>query len=117
MAPDATGFEQTPVAVLHVPAVWHLSDAVQVTAAPPVHVPAWQVSLVVQAFPSLHAVLLVDEDPAQLPLAPQVWHCGQEEVPQQKPLRQKVPLVQVTLPAQAWPSGAVDWQACVAVLQ
>ena len=35
----ATGFEHTPVLVLHVPAVWHWSLAVQVTALEPVHVP------------------------------------------------------------------------------
>jgi hypothetical protein len=36
----ATGFEQVPVLGLHVPAVWHASLAVHVTALPAVHVPA-----------------------------------------------------------------------------
>jgi hypothetical protein len=36
----ATGFEQTPVAGLHVPAVWHWSEAVQVFGLPPVQAPA-----------------------------------------------------------------------------
>jgi hypothetical protein len=52
----AVGFEHVPVLGLHVPATWHWSSAVQVTGFDPVHVPAWQVSVCVQAFPSLHAV-------------------------------------------------------------
>jgi len=62
-----TGVGQTPVAVLHAPAVWHWS-AVHTTGLLPVHTPALQVSVWVQAFPSLqvvpsvfglHAVVLV----------------------------------------------------------
>src|SRR5262245_21325248 len=33
------GFEQMPVPVSHVPALWHWSDAVQTTGLPPTHVP------------------------------------------------------------------------------
>jgi hypothetical protein len=47
------GFEQAPVAGSHVPASWHWSDAVHVTALAPTHVPAWHVSLCVHALPSL----------------------------------------------------------------
>jgi hypothetical protein len=50
------GFEQTPVAVLHVPARWHWSGAEHVTGFAPVHAPAWHVSVCVHALPSLHAV-------------------------------------------------------------
>jgi len=50
------GLEQTPVDGLQTPAAWHWSDAAQTTGLAPVHVPAWQVSLVVQALPSLHAL-------------------------------------------------------------
>ena len=50
------GFEHAPVAGSHVPARWHWSCAVHVTGFAPTHVPAWQVSLCVQALPSLHAV-------------------------------------------------------------
>jgi len=50
------GFEQTPVLLLHVPALWHWSDAVHVTGLAPVHTPDWQVSLWVQALPSLQLV-------------------------------------------------------------
>jgi hypothetical protein len=36
---DATGFEQAPVDVLHVPTVWHWSNAVHITGFAPVHTP------------------------------------------------------------------------------
>jgi hypothetical protein len=52
------GFEHAPVAVLHVPASWHWSDAVHVTGLLPEQVPAWQVSVWVQALLSLQAVPL-----------------------------------------------------------
>jgi hypothetical protein len=54
----AAGLEHTPVAVLHVPATWHWSWAVQVTGFDPVHVPDWQLSVWVQALLSLHDVPL-----------------------------------------------------------
>jgi hypothetical protein len=50
------GSEQTPVAGLHVPTSWHWSFALQTTASAPVQTPAWQVSLCVQALPSLQVV-------------------------------------------------------------
>ena len=53
---DAGGLEHTPVAVLQVPAVWHWSDAAQVTGLIPMHTPPTQVSVWVQALPSLQAV-------------------------------------------------------------
>ena len=49
------GLEQTPVAVLQVPATWHWSLALHTTGLAPVQVPAWQLSDWVQAFASLHA--------------------------------------------------------------
>jgi hypothetical protein len=52
----AAGFEQAPVAGLHAPETWHWSDAVQVTGFAPAQMPAWHVSVRVQAFPSLQAV-------------------------------------------------------------
>ena len=51
----SAGFEHAPVEVLQVPAEWHWSEAVQTTGVP-VHVPLWQLSPVVQGFPSLQAV-------------------------------------------------------------
>jgi hypothetical protein len=50
------GFEQVPVEGLQVPASWHESEATQTTGFAPVQAPAWQVSVCVQAFPSLHTV-------------------------------------------------------------
>jgi hypothetical protein len=35
--------------------MWHWSAPAHVTGLPPVHVPAWQVSVCVQALPSLQA--------------------------------------------------------------
>jgi hypothetical protein len=52
----AAGLEHWPVAGLQVPAVWHWSDAEQVTGFVPVQAPAWHVSLCVHALPSLHVV-------------------------------------------------------------
>ena len=49
------GFEQSPVAGLQAPASWHGSEAVQVTGFEPTQLPAWQVSVCVQALSSLQA--------------------------------------------------------------
>src|SRR5438046_10712526 len=49
------GVEHTPVLVLQVPASWHWSSAVQTIGLAPVQVPFWQVSVWVQASPSLQA--------------------------------------------------------------
>jgi hypothetical protein len=54
----ASGFEQTPVAGLHVPARWHWSLAVHVTVLPAVQTPDWHVSFESQRLPSLHVVPL-----------------------------------------------------------
>jgi hypothetical protein len=59
LVPSAfAGFEQTPVAGLHVPAVWHWSGAGHTTGLLPLQAPAWQVSVCVHAFPSLHETVL-----------------------------------------------------------
>jgi hypothetical protein len=55
----SVGAEQSPVEVLHVPAVWHESGAAHVMWLPAVHVPDWHVSLRSQAFPSLQDVPLL----------------------------------------------------------
>jgi hypothetical protein len=71
------GFEQVPLAGSHVPAIWHWSCAVHVTVVPP-QVPAWQVSPVVQAFPSLHVVPFAtggfEHTPVDWLHVPAVWH-------------------------------------------
>jgi hypothetical protein len=51
----AGGFEQVPVDVLHVPATWQPSLAVQAIALPE-QTPEVQTSFVVHALPSLQAV-------------------------------------------------------------
>jgi hypothetical protein len=50
------GVEQAPVTVSHVLAILHAVAAAQLTGLLPVHVPLWQVSVCVQALPSLHVV-------------------------------------------------------------
>ncbi len=53
-APSAfAGFEHWPVAMSHVPAVWHWSCATHTTGLPPVQTPAWQLSVCVHPLPSL----------------------------------------------------------------
>src|SRR5206468_654422 len=52
------GAEHTPVAGLQVPGSWHWF-AVQTTVLAPTQLPFWQVSVCVQASPSLQAVPLV----------------------------------------------------------
>jgi hypothetical protein len=76
-APSAFGgFEQVPP--LHVPTSWHWSGAGHWTGFPPTHVPAMQVSLCVQALPSLQVVPFVATGFEHTPFAglhvPAVWH-------------------------------------------
>jgi hypothetical protein len=75
---DFAGVEQTPVAGMQEPAVWHWSGAAQVTGLAPVQVPVWQVSVWVQAFPSLHEAPLAFVGLEQMPVPelhePAVWH-------------------------------------------
>src|SRR5436309_282760 len=75
---SAFGFEQVPVAGSHVPATWHWSLAEHVTGFAPVHVPAWQASVCVQALPSLHEVPSGALGFVQVPVAglhvPATWH-------------------------------------------
>src|SRR5438132_1395707 len=49
------GLEHAPVFGLQVRPSWLWSEAVQVTGFEPTQVPVWQVSVWVQALPSLHA--------------------------------------------------------------
>ncbi len=51
-----TGLEQVPLAGLQVPARWQSSSGVHTTGLLPLHDPAWQVSVCVQALPSLQGV-------------------------------------------------------------
>jgi hypothetical protein len=100
--PSATaGFEHEPLAELHTPTAWHWSDAAHTTGLLPAHTPAWQVSVWVQAFPSVHAVPLLLGTGAEHKPVP-VW-----QVPgplHWSPLVQTTGLVPVHLP---------DWQVSV----
>src|SRR5438132_1690791 len=72
------GLLQTPVAGLQVPAEWHWSAAVQATGLAPTQAPASQVSVCVQALPSLQGAPLGLAGLLQTPVAgsqvPAVWH-------------------------------------------
>ena len=72
------GFEQVPVLRSQVPARWHWSLAVQATGFDPVQVPVWQLSLCVQALPSLQAVPFAFAGFEQVPVlrsqVPARWH-------------------------------------------
>src|SRR3989442_13582242 len=72
------GDEHTPVAGLQVPGSWHWS-AVQTTGLAPTQLPFWQVSVCVQASPSLQAVPLVlfvgaEHTPVAGLQVPGSWH-------------------------------------------
>jgi len=103
----ATGLLHAPVAVLHVPATWHASLAAHVTGLPPVHVPAWHVSLCVHAFPSLHDVPFAATGFEHAPVAvlhvPATWHASlAAHVTGLPPVH--VPLWHVSLCVHAFPS-------------
>jgi hypothetical protein len=72
------GLLQVPVAASQVPASWHWSLAVQLTGLPPVQAPAWQVSVFVQALPSLQLVPFALAGfvhwPVALSQVPASWH-------------------------------------------
>src|SRR6185295_8731060 len=72
------GFEQRPVDGLQVPASWQSSLAVHVTGLPPTQAPVWQVSVWLQASPSLQVLPLGASGVEHIPLAglhvPATWH-------------------------------------------
>ena len=99
------GFEHAPVDGLHVPAAWHWSDAVHVTGFPPVHVPDWQVSVCVHAFPSLHDVPFAFAGFEHAPVAglhvPAAWHWSDAVQRHRVAARARPRLAGVRLRAQA----------------
>jgi hypothetical protein len=101
------GFEHEPVDELHVPAVWHESEAVHTTGLLPVHAPPWQLSVCVQALPSLQEVPLVAAGFEQAPVeelhVPTVWHWS-EAVHTTRLLPTQAPDWQVSVCVQASPS-------------
>src|SRR2546428_7569019 len=72
------GFEHAPVVGSQVPASWHWSGVGQVTGLEPMQAPLWQVSVCVQALPSLHTVPLALAGSVHWPVVgsqvPTVWH-------------------------------------------
>src|SRR2546425_60612 len=78
LLPYSTLFRSTPVLGLQVPTSWHWSEAVQTTGLEPVHIPLWQVSVCVQALPSLHAEPSAFGGVEQWPVhglqVPTAWH-------------------------------------------
>src|SRR5437016_5498140 len=103
----AAGLEHCPVDVLHVPATWHWSETVQVTGLEPTQVPLWQVSVCVQALPSVHAVPFVfgglEHTPVVVLQVPTSWHWS-EAVQTTGLLPVHTPLWQVSVWVQALPS-------------
>jgi hypothetical protein len=67
-----------PVAALQIPTSWHSSIAAHMTGLLPMHAPARQVSVCVQASPSLHAAPVPLSGFEQMPVAglqvPTEWH-------------------------------------------
>src|SRR5712691_5581536 len=108
-----SGLEQVPLAVSQVPATWHWSRAAQTTGFAPTQAPAWQVSVCVQAFPSVQVLPFGLSGLEQVPLAgsqvPASWHWSSAVqttglVPVQTPAWQESLWVQASLSVQAVPS-------------
>jgi hypothetical protein len=115
----ALGFEHWPVAVLHTPATWHASIAMHATGEPPVHAPAWQVSLCVHASPSLHTVPLgavaFEHCPVLVSHVPATWHASEAVQatgfePVQVPVWHESLCVHALPSLHAVPSGAVGFE-------
>src|SRR5207253_2262216 len=87
----AGGLVQMPDAGMQIPAAWHWSLAVHTTGFVPTQLPDWQVSVRVQALPSLQPVLFgacglvqVAEEGSEVPA---VWHpsVGVQALPSLQP--------------------------------
>ena len=113
------GFEQTPVAGLHVPAVWHVSRGAQGFTAPPVQTPALHESAWVQAFPSVQAEPSGCVGFEQAPVAgshvPAAWQAsrgaqGFTAPPAQTPALHESAWVQAFPSVHAAPSGCVGFE-------
>jgi hypothetical protein len=72
------GFVHAPFSGLHVPALWHWSLGLHTTGFVPTQVPPWQMSVCVQALPSMHAAPLVfggfEHTPLPESQTPATWH-------------------------------------------
>src|SRR5437016_3292735 len=108
------GLEHVPLAGSQTPATWHWSRAVQMTGLAPMQLPAWQVSVCVQASPSEQALPSALSGLEQVPFAgsqtPAAWHWSRAAhttgfVPVQVPAWQASVCVQALLSLQALPFG------------
>ncbi len=107
------GLVQAPVVVSQTPAVWHWSEAVQITAVPGVQTPFWQVSFLVQASPSLQAVPFATAVLVHVPVLGShdpTWHWSAGGhmtgfMAVQAPALQVAVIVQATVSVQAVPSA------------
>jgi hypothetical protein len=115
----AVGVEQAPLNGLQVPATWQESAALQVTGSEPVQVPAWQLSLCVQALPSEHVVPLGAVGLEQAPVAashtPPMWQASAAVqttgvVPTQIPVEQASTVVHALPSEQVVPWGASGFE-------
>src|SRR2546427_628945 len=98
--------EHTPVAGLQVPGSWHWS-VVQTTGLAPTQLPFWQLSICVQASPSLQAVPLVlfvgaEHAPVAGLQVPGSWHWSVVQTTGLAPMQ--LPFWQVSVCVQASPS-------------
>ena len=103
----ASGFEQVPVWLLQVPALWHWSEAEHLTGLLPSQRPAWHTSVCVQALPSAHLVPFGAMGSEQVPVLalqrPTEWHWSlAAQVTGFAPLQ--APVWQVSLCVHALPS-------------
>src|SRR5437016_3414086 len=96
-----------PVAGLQAPAEWHWSAAVHTTGLAPTQAPASQVSVCVQALPSLHGAPLGLAGLLQMPVAgsqaPAVWHWS-VGMPARGVAPTQAPASEVSVGVQALPS-------------
>jgi hypothetical protein len=116
---DLGGFEQMPLVVSQMPTLWHWSVAVQTTLLVPVQTPFWQLSLWVQALPSLQAVPLtaggLEQEPDDGLQVPATWHWSLAEqvvgVPlTQAPAWQLSPIVHALLSEHVVPLVAIGFE-------
>jgi len=112
------GLEQTPVVGLQVPASWHWSVAAQTMGCVPTQAPARQVSLCVQALPSLQLVPSGFTGFEHVPVLglqiPASWHWSEgaqviELAPLQTPRLQVSPCVQALPSLHGVPAGWSGW--------
>ena len=93
------------MAGLHTPAAWHGGAGAQATGAPPVQTPAWQVSMSVHGFPSLHGVLccgMLEQSPVAGLHEPTSWQAEAWHTMGAPP--RQMPLWQASLSVQGLPS-------------